>query len=417
MAGRVLTHRDAHALINAINAEMQGTRSTIQAVDTSTFISVGETILSNPMENVYNAIAIVLGRFMVQARPYAGKFASIRAINSGIYSNRLRAVSFYSKAALGDGSTNNQITTNLATGYDNGKNNGQSEASQWEQHPAMPLELGFGGSSTWQDCITRYENQVQLAFASEDDFITFVNGYVTEKMNDITQQKEAFDRAAVLNFIAGIVDMGADMPGSSLNLTAAFNAAYGTSYTTAELLSDYQAQFYPFFVATVKNVVNEFENRDAKYHWSVPKTVGNDTYHILRHTPKSNAKMMLLDRFWINAEAQVKSAIFNPSYLDFGRFESILYWQNANEPAKIDVTPAIPDKTNLAEQKAGARVQLSNVLGLIYDEDAIITDYQLDDVSTTNKEARKHYRNTWYTMRRNAINNFTQKAVLLYMAD
>ena len=51
------------------------------------------------------------------------------------------------------------------------------------------------------------------------------------------------------------------------------------------------------------------------------------------------------------------------------------------------------------------------------DEDALLADFQLDDVDTTPLESRKKFRNTWYTMSRNGINDFTEKAVLFIMAD
>ena len=73
--------------------------------------------------------------------------------------------------------------------------------------------------------------------------------------------------------------------------------------------------------------------------------------------------------------------------------------------------------TYYGEQVTGTRVQLDYVVGLIFDEDAIMTDFQLDDVNTTPLEARKRLRNTWYAMKRNLINDFTEKAILFTMED
>ncbi len=54
---------------------------------------------------------------------------------------------------------------------------------------------------------------------------------------------------------------------------------------------------------------------------------------------------------------------------------------------------------------------------MIFDEDAIMVDYQLEDSSVTPKEARKHYHNIWWTFRKNAINDFTENAVVFIMED
>ena len=82
------------------------------------------------------------------------------------------------------------------------------------------------------------------------------------------------------------------------------------------------------------------------------------------------------------------------------------------------MTPAIPDVTLVnGTQTAGTAVQLDTVIGFMFDEDALMVDYQFDSATTTPLEARKHYRNMWWTMRKNAICDFTENMILLYMAD
>ena len=53
----------------------------------------------------------------------------------------------------------------------------------------------------------------------------------------------------------------------------------------------------------------------------------------------------------------------------------------------------------------------------MFDEDACMVDYQFDSATTTPLEARKHYRNMWWTIRKNAINDFTENMIVFYMAD
>ena len=81
----------------------------------------------------------------------------------------------------------------------------------------------------------------------------------------------------------------------------------------------------------------------------------------------------------------------------------------------IDVTPSIPDTSDPTAQIAGSNVALDNVLGVLYDEDAMMIDYQLDESYSTPVEARKRYRNIWWHFRKNAINDFTENGILLYM--
>ena len=418
---RVLTTKDAYQIINLLVKEATGQDASIQAVDPSTFVSVGETVLATGVENTLNALSMVLGRTFVAVRPYNAKFATINAINSGLYANRLRKISFYARDAVIDGAENTDLKTNFAMGYDNGDNSNASAPSMWEQNQPVPLEMNFGGSSEWQTVTTVYEKQLQVAFRSPEDFAAFVNGIMVEKANDIESEKEAFNRMTVLNAIAGCYDLSTYMPESVINLTTEINNYYGFSpaKTTAELLSSELPLLLEFFTATVKTVSDRMTNRSKKYHWSPTKTIDGVSYSLLRHTPKDRQKLMVYNPFWIKAESIVKPAIFNERYLDFGRFEGVDFWQNEFDSSSISITPAIPDAagSNNGEQTAGTAVQLDYVLGFMFDEDACMVDYQFDDATTTPLEARKHYRNMWWTIRKNSIVDFTENMVLFYMDD
>lgn len=418
---RTFTPRDAHALVNLIANELTGQNGSIQNVTTDNFVSVGETIMSYPTENVYNAISMPLLRTLIAARSIDDEMLLINALNSGVYSSRVRKISYLSRYAKPAGSFNTQLYTNLAAGFTNGQNkdsNGdpQSTKSQWEQCPVVPVELNFGGSSVWDSGITWYKDQAKNAFTSESAFLQFWEGALLENANDIKRQKNAFRRAIVLNYIAGMYDLQA--AGTTVvNLTAAFNTKYGTSYTSEQLRTTYLKEFLKFFVATFKLYSENLKKSSLNYHVNISKTVNGETYNLLRHTPYNRQRVMLYQPLFIEAEAQVLPEIFRPEYLDIKtQYEPVLWWQNENDPAAIDVTPSVPNFTT-GVQAAGNRVQLDYVVGMIFDEDAVMSDFQLDDANTTPLEARKRFRNTWYTMARNGLNDFTEKGVLFIMAD
>ena len=420
---RALTPQDCHAIVNLIAKEISGQDATIQAVNSSNFVSVGETILASSKENVYNALSTVMGRTLVAVRPFRAPLWLINAENTGVYTHRMRKISFYDKGALASGDFNTQLFTNLADGFDNGENpagtppTAQSTTSMWEQNQTVPVELNFGGSSVMEFCITWYEDAVRSAFRSEDEFARFWSGAMTEYANQIEQRKEAFNRMTMLNFMAGIYDQ-TSAGTEAVNLTSAFNTHFGTSYTTAQLQTTYLKEFLAFFVSTFKLYSKRMENRSAKYHITPPKTDGSgNNMYILRHTPRDRQRVLLYEPLFMQAEAQVLPEIFNDQYLDIDRqYEGVMFWQNEIESSKISVTPAIPDFT-LGTQKAGNAVALSYVVGLLYDEDALMVDYQLETANTPPLEARKRYRNTWLSIARNSINDFTENAVLFYMAD
>lgn len=421
---RTLTPVDACAIVQAMVEEMTGQTATIATVTSSNFVSVGESILRSGTENTLNTLSLVLGRTFMAVRPYKAKLAIINALNSGLYTNRVRKISFYSRPAQNSGAfntvdgANQTLYTNHAMGYDNGSNGGASLPTMWEQNAPVPMEFNFGGRSVWDDSTTVYEDQLQVAFRSPEDFASFVNGIMVEKGNDIESQKEAFNRMTLLNYMAGIYDLNS-VNGAAIDLTAAYNTDRGLSpaLTTAQILGNptYLEDFIKFFVEQVKVYSNLLEHRSVKFHWSPAKTIGGVTYELLRHTPKAKQKLILYKPFIIKAETTVMPTIFNPEYLKLENYEGVDYWQNENVPMAIDVTPAIPDTSDPTSQIAGSNVALDNVLGVLYDEDAMMVDYQLDSSYSTPVEARKRYRNIWWHFAKNAINDFTENGILFYM--
>jgi hypothetical protein len=413
MPGRTLTPIDCYALINAIYKEITGQEGTIQAEDTSSFVSVGESILKAGTENTLNALGLVLGRTLVAVRPYQAKLSILNPLNSGLYSNRLRKISYYSRMAEPSGAFNTNLYTNHAMGYDNGSNSGNSLATMWEQNQPVPLEMNFGGRSVWDDSTTIYEDQLQAAFRDEASFARFMEGIMTEKGNDIETEKEAFNRATLLNYVAGIYDL--DPTGRAFDLAREYNVAMGTTHTRSDLLSTYYESFLKFVVAFIKIKSAQMENRSAKWHLSPAKTINGVSYELLRHTPKSKQRLIMYKPFWIDAEAQVLPTVFNDQYLKPEQYEGVMFWQNELNPESVSIVPAIPDVNDLTTQTAGTKVDYDYLLGVLYDEDAIMVDYQLDSSYSTPVEARKRFRNIWWHFAKNAINDFTENGIVFYI--
>lgn len=422
---RRLTVTDGYALINALSAEMLGTNATIQAIDESTFASVGESVLQAGVENVINTLSLVCSRDLVAIRPYKAKFRLINALDSGMFSNRIRKISYYAKAAVPTGASNTQLfSENLMMGADNGVHFNtatppvqMSTESMWLQSTPVAYQAWFGGGVEWQYPYTIYENALKSAFRSPAEWTAFLNGFLVSVANDLETEKEAFSRGLVLNAIGGVANLTASMPNSFRNLTTEFNTKFGTAYTTAQLLSTYFSEFLAFFVATVKTDSDMLENRSTLYHWSPAKTVGGVSYVLPRQTKKADQRMMMISRFWNDAEALVLPQIFNPQYLSIDNFEKIDYWQNINDPTAVSVTPAIPDTSDPSAQTTGSAVTLDTVLGILFDRDAMMVDFHLESVESTPLEARKHYRTIWNTINKNPIWDATENMIVYYLAD
>ena len=419
---RSLTPRDAHALINLVCKEATGQDASIQAVDTSTFVSIGEKILATGVENTINALSVVIGRTFMAVRPYTSKFGLIEETDTALFKNRVRKISYYSRYALASGDWNTQLFTNLANGFDNGENESggtpQSTKSMWVQNQAIPLEINFAGLSTWEDSTTVYRDQLKVAFQDESSFNSFVAGILTEKGNDIELQREAFRRITLLNHIGAVYTIAADYPTMKINLTAGYNAKFGTSYTSEELRTTYLKSFVEYMVSVIKQTSRRMEYRTAAFHMPYTKTIDGEEYNVLRHTPRDRQRLLLYTPLLVDAESMVMPEIFNDQYLKIENYEAVDYWQNFNDPAAVDVTPAIPGADAYeGTQVIGSEVQIPYIVGCLFDRDAILVNNYLEDSLATPVEARKRYYNIWWTFARNAINDLTENFVLFTMED
>ena len=423
---RTYTPKDGYAIMTLLNRQATG-QANISVTDMNSFISAGETLMTIPKENVYNALSLVAFRLLVASREYRGKLALMNAINSGVYSNRLRKISFYSDDPLPSGWYNTDLFTNLADGFTAGQNpdgNGvaQSTKSQWEQHQKMMLEMNFGGTTTWQHCITIYENQFDMALRDPSELAELMAGMIREHRNDIETTRESFNRMALLNKIlqAYLYDKGAGWTkGQAVNLTSAYNAFYGTNYTSAQLRSTYLKSFLEFMVATIKQELRRMGERTAERHLPMTKTVNGVNYNILRHSEMNDLRMYLYTPLIDKAEAIVMPEIFNTEYLRLDQYEGVEFWQSNYSDAvrpQVKGRCAFYDKSTGAQSSSGD-MTLDYVVAFVTDKDGLMTDFQLETAYTTALEARKGYRNTWLTFAKNAITDPTENSVLFYMND
>lgn len=425
---KTLTPLDAHALVESIAHQITG-QTALAVTSTADFVSVGEQILSYGTENVLNTISLITGKSYIAARPYSRRLRILNKLSTGDFTHRFRKISYYSKDPKSAGAFNTQLNgANLGMGRDNQAQGtldggaGSAVPSMWEQNPAVPLEVNFTSMDVWDYTITVYEKALKQAFRSEEEFIRFINGYFVEAQNDIESEMEALNYAALLNFMACIYDLDSANPnGRVVNVTAAFNGYFGTSYSSHDLLTTHIKEFNEFFVTLVKTASDYMTHRSSYYHWSPTKVVNGVSYELLRHTPKEKQKLIMYGPVWKYMEATVLPEIFNDQYLKIDNFEKVDYWQDfgagAQSDMQINITPAIPDlNTTGYPQIAGTTVN-TDVLGILFDEDAIAVDMQMEMAATSPLEARKLYRNIVNHYSYGLVNDPTENAILFIMED
>lgn len=401
--------KDAHALMNALYR--QATGETISVQDHAGFVDAGTKTLATGTENVLNSIARTIKDVVIQSRPYTGKFKLISATEDA-FNTRIAKISVYNSYNDESGAFNTDLNTNIA----NGNNDDSGAGSQWEQKLPKVVERFFLSEVAWDKFYTTPLIQLQSAFNDEAQFVAFWNAIMTEIQNDIEETIEARNRAIVADRIAGtklMVDAKKIGPESFVNLTELVNKEYGTTWTTDEILTAHKEEFLKVYVAKIKIDSDRLEERTKFYHDAMEITDGGVKYQILRHTPKANQKLMYFGELFTKAKVNVMPEIFNPSYLDTANGEAVTYWQSSNDADRMKVAckPALPDGT------ASSNVTIDKVVGILFDTEAMATINQFTGAYTTPVNARKVYTNTFYHYKFGSVQDYTENAIVYYMAD
>ena len=389
--------QDAYTVINELYKMATG-RENLKAVDTSSFVAVGETMLRTGVEPTLKSLSQWCGKTYFEMEKYrSGVFRSIIEDNE-----RWGAITREIITLSNDAEASQDWNTNI---NENQLADGQS-VDMYKINTPKVVELKFYGSKVLQSHITRFRDQLALAFSNEAEFLMFVSSYMTAYYNDIESRNEAKRRLTVLNFMAGISSLGTN----EVDLVKDYNTEYGTELTRKQLLSpEHHKDFMAFVVSRVKKDSKKMQDRTTKYHMNL---TGKD---ILRFTRPENQKLLMYTDFWVDSETQVLPEVFNDKYLKIADMELVNGWQEFDSPA-INITPNIIDADGVSKTATRA-VSLPYVLGLLYDRRAMGVNNQWMYSAATPFNAAGGYYNIYDHYRFNAWNNFTHNAILYVLGE
>lgn len=400
-----LTPTDVYGIVNAMSAEMFGQNNTLTAFNTSTFATVGEAMLRTGYENTVGALSAVIGRTIIAARPYRGKFRIIMRVPQE-FGLITRKISFYATKL----EESNDFNTNInATQIVDG-----ASIDPWTISKTYPLEINFVGLKVTQKNYTIFRYQLKQAFQSEAQFGSFVSGLLVRIANDLEVMMDAENRLQVLNAIGATYNVGAAR--QKVNLTAAFNAFYGTSYTAAQLLSTYFDELMKFFVMRLKGDMSLMEEENELFHiFPAKNDDGGNALSLTRHTAPEDRRLLLYMPRIRQAEATVFPSLFDSSYLKLDQFEGVEYWQNPNVPEAVSVTPNQLNTTT-GQSENGSAVALDHVLGVLFDRDALVTSVHVEDVLTSPVNNKGSYYNVTYHWGKDHMLDQTENMIIYYLA-
>lgn len=383
---------DVRTLLNDLHTQVTG-QAGITPTSTADFISMAQATLAAGTDKVWSAMQIQLSKTLFATRPYTRKFG-------GLLADDIRWGGIVQKVSFADSDlTENEMVYHPVDG---------TSVDQWIQKKGDILVTRYTGSDVFQDWITIYDQALRDAFLSEAQLGAFYAARMQELSNKWEQYLEELNRTALGNFIAAKVDMEASFPDGVVHLLTEYNALTGLSLTAQSVYQPANIRgFFQFVRARINTLSRLMTNRSVKFQAAVTGKV------IARHTPVANQKMYILSEALDQIDVMVNTNTYHDEPLAYADVEGVDFWQAIDNPDELQLTPVEIDANGAAV--TGSAVTISKLFGVIFDEDAVVTNTKEYRLESTNLNARGLYRNTWLTSNSQYCNDLTEKGVVLLL--
>lgn len=378
--------------------------SNIAPIDTSSFVTVAQTAIETGYDPLATAISQVLSKTIFSVRPYTRKFKGLNVSNQR-YGNHVRKLVTIDKPFETD------KRFSLTEG---------DTVDQYMINKPKVLQTNFYGANVYQKSVTIYKDQLDCAFSSPDEFASFISMVMQNASDMIEQAHEETARATINNLISGIYAMETDSNEDStmakangqrraVNLLQIYNQETGKTLNVADVFKAENFEgFVKFAFSTINTIADLMTDRNTLFSSQLAD------YPILRHTPKDRMKFYLYTDLKNKINSVVYSSVFNPDFLKTVDFESVNYWQSSLSPSSVNATPTYLKKSGSLDNSLS--VTINNVFGVLFDEEAAgyTTVNQWSQPSPFN--ARGGYYNQFWHFTDRYWNDFTENAVVFYIA-
>lgn len=385
---------DAAALLTSITQQATG-QQVITPTTLDDFVSVGTLALQAGFDPLLNAISQVIGRTIFSIRPYSEKFGGLRA-DSLRWGNHVRKL----KIADNEWERDQRYYEAAADFWDDG-----DSVDMYTIKKPKAVQLNFYGQNVWQDHVTVYRDQLDVAFHDPDELMQFTSMIMTNMSNRMAQARESCARAALANFAAAKNILGA---GHVVHLIDEYNTATDSSLTAATIMQPANyATFIRWVAGYIKTLSRRMEERSSLFQQNITGKVVN------QHTPRDRQKLYLLADYVNRMDAEVLSTTYNEEYLQIGDFEEVSYWQSISSPDAIQVTPGYMNATGAIV--TGAAQSMSKVFGILFDEEAVMTQEVNQWNAPTPFNVAGGYTNFYWHKSDRYLNDFTEKGIVLLL--
>lgn len=388
-----LTAKQIYTIVNEVAKQAMGTEA-LSVIDNSSLIALGQTVLGSAetKNNFINSLTDRIGRTIVSFREYHSHFPDFER-DSIEWGNILQKL----KIAMPDAEEDQSY--NLVDG---------TSVDQYKINKAKVNQLLFTTETPWQTHITVHLDELEKAFIDSNAMGTFISSMFGEVQNRIELAMENLSMDCVNNYVAEVIKEQEKRPSRIVNLLTEYKDNTGVDHTTEPLKALDDEDFLKYFVRRVNSLSSVFEYMTTNIYndTDIYEGAGNSGAYS-RHTPKSQQRMMLFIDLVNALKTNINSKAFNMEQVAIDiPFKTVPFWQSFQTPAGINVKPA----------SGGTAVVQSEVMGILYDREAMGTFKKKYKSLTSPVNAAGQYYNVFYHMITMYYNDLTENAVVFLLA-
>lgn len=404
--------KQIYTLINSVSKEVLGKTDIVQE-DLTGIVDLGTEVFNqNAMDNYVKSLVNHIGKVIFVNRPYAGKVPSV-LMDAWEFGSVLEKIS----ADVPEAEEND--TWNLT--------DGQTYSQDVFHKPTVSAKF-FNSKVTFEVPVSITERQVKESFSNAAQLNGFISMIYAAVEKSMTIKADALIMRTINNMIAETVladaqafgataagDMaGADLASAStarcVNLLKLYNDKYfpatpGTPNPTPnpDALTAAKAITDPDFIRFASYVMGTYADRLQSI--STVFNVGGKE----RFTPKDMLHVVLLSDFAKAAQTYLYSDTFNRGDVLLPQAETVPFWQGSGQNYKFASTGNINIK-----ESGGKAVEISGVLGVMFDRDALGV-CNLDRRVTTNYNAKAEFFNNYYKFDAGYFNDTNENFVVFFI--
>lgn len=388
-----------YTLINIVSGEVLG-KTDIVTEDLTGIVDLGTEIFNqNAVDNYVKSLVNHIGKVIFVNRPYAGKVPSV-LMDAWEFGSVLEKIS----ADVPEAEEND--TWNLTDG---------KTYSQDVFHKPTVTAKFFNSKVTFEVPVSITERQVKESFSSAAQLNGFISMIYAAVEKSMTIKADALIMRTINNMIAETVladaqafgattegdkaDLSSASTARCVNLLKLYNDKTGatTKLTAAKAITD------PDFIRFASYVMGTYADRLQSI--STVFNVGGKE----RFTPKDMLHVVLLSDFAKAAQAYLYSDTFNRGDVLLPQAETVPFWQGSGKNYEFASTGNINIK-----ESGGKAVEISGVLGVMFDRDALGV-CNLDRRVTTNYNAKAEFFNNYYKFDAGYFNDTNENFVVFFI--